>query len=353
MRTKEAAAVHSPESPAAVVGAGPMAGYARERMRPWLYYGASMLGLAVFLLFVQQSPYWLNLTITALLFAGLASAWNIIGGFGGQFSLGHGVFFAAGAYIVGLLYVNWNISPWLGLVPAVIVGMAVAALMSWPTFRLRGPFFAIATLALNEVAFLLTNFFDEVTNGPRGVLITFDASFANMMFSNRLFYAYLMLGFLAVVVAISLAIFRGRLGYELRALREDEDAAEALGINVFWTKMWGMLISAALTTVGGGLFMMYIRFIDPPTVFSLPDIGVRFALLALIGGVGTIAGPVLGAFLVQPGANFLRGQLGSLWPGTHLVVLGALLVLAALFMKRGIVGMAQRFAERQGRDPKS
>lgn len=311
-------------------------------MRPWAVYAAVMLGLAALLPIVQQqSEYWLNLAIGALLFAALASAWNIIGGFGGQFSLGHGVFFATGAYVVGLLFVNWGLSPWLGLVPAVALGVVVAALMSWPTFRLRGPFFAIATLALNEVAFLLVNYFDGITNGPRGVLITFDASITNMMFSNRLHYGFLMLAFLALTVGISLAIFRSRLGYQLRALREDEEAAEAAGINVFWTKMWGMLISAALTTVGGGLFMMYIRFIDPPTVFSLPDVGVRFALLALIGGVGTVAGPVLGAFLVQPGANFLRGELGGLAPGTHLIVLGLLLVLAALFMKRGMVGVGK------------
>jgi branched-chain amino acid transport system permease protein len=324
-----------------------------RRYTPWLVYAAAMLGLAVALFFFATSAYWVNLYIMALLFAGLASAWNIIGGFGGQFSLGHAMFFATGAYTVALLHVTWGISPWLGLVPAVIAGVAVAALISWPTFRLRGPFFAIATLALNEAAFLLTNFFDGITNGPRGILVPFEAGFVNMMFSNRLHYGLLMLAYLALVVGLSLAIFRGRLGYQLRALRDNEEAAEASGINVFRTKMAGMAISAGLTSVGGSLFVMYVRFIDPPTTFSLPDVGVRVALLALIGGVGTVPGPVLGAFLIQPGASFLRGELGEFRPGTHLAVLGLLLVLAALFMKRGILGLAQervrRFRQRSRR----
>lgn len=320
---------------------------------PWVAYSAVLVALAIGLVVVQRSPYWLNLAIVALLFAGLASAWNIIGGFGGQFSLGHAVFFGTGAYTVGLLYVNWGFSPWLGLFPAVMLGVVIAALMSWPTFRLRGPFFAIATLALNEVAFSFAIYFDSVTNGSRGILVPFEASFTNMMFANRVHYGFLMLAYLALVVAVSLVIFRSRLGYQLRALRDNEDAAEAAGINVFRAKMVGMLISAALTTVGGGLFMMFVRFIDPPTAFSLPDVGVHVALLSLIGGVGTVAGPVLGAFLMQPGADFLRGQLvGEFRPGTHLLVLGLLLVLAALFMKRGIIGTGKHWLAtlRRGND---
>lgn len=321
-----------------------------RRHRAWVGYLGAIVALGVALTVVATSPYWLNLFITALLFAGLASAWNIIGGFGGQFSLGHAMFFATGAYTVALLYVDFGLSPWLGLVPAVGAGLLVAAMVSWPTFRLRGPFFAIATLALNEAALLLVNYFDGVTNGPRGILIPFRASLANMMFTNRLHYGFLMLTYLALVVGASLAIYRGRLGYQLRALRDNEEAAEASGINVFRTKMIGMLISAGLTSVGGGLFVMYVRFIDPPTTFSLPDVGVRVALLALIGGVGTVAGPVLGAFLIQPGASFLRGQLGEFRPGTHLIVVGLLLVLAALFMKRGIIGTARHWLARQEGD---
>jgi branched-chain amino acid transport system permease protein len=270
--------------------------------------------------------------------AGLAGAWNIIGGFGGQFSLGHGVFFGIGAYVAAILYTGAGISPWLGMLAGALLATVVALLISWPTFRLRGPFFAIATMAFNQVAFVLVNYLDWPTNGPRGILIPFRAGFANMIFVQRWRYAVLMFAFLALVTAVALWLRRSRTGYALLALREDEDAARASGIDVLAVKLRGMAISAALTALGGTLFAMYLRYIDPPTVFTLSEVGVRFALLALIGGIGTLAGPILGAALVVPVENSLRANLANTWPGADLVILGAVMVLAALFLKRGIVG---------------
>jgi branched-chain amino acid transport system permease protein len=140
------------------------------------------------------------------------------------------------------------------------------------------------------------------------------------------------------VVVVAVVLQRSRLGYSLLAVREDEDAARAAGIDVLSVKLRGMALSAALTAVGGGLFAMYVRIIDPPSLFTLPEVGAKFALLTLIGGVGTVAGPVVGAFLVVPLENWLRATLGGLTPGAHLIVLGVLMVVAALFMKRGVVG---------------
>lgn len=304
----------------------------------WGKYALGMAALAIPVALFADDPYWLNLVTTAFIFAGLALAWNIIGGFGGQFSLGHGVFFAVGAYTVTILYTRYEISPWLGLFPAIVLGVIVAAGMSWPTFRLKGPFFAIATMALNEVAFALANYFEEVTGGARGVQVAFRPSFANMIFPDRWMYGVLAFVFMALVAAISVYIKRSYLGYALFAVREDEESARAMGINVLSIKMTGMLISAALTTVGGAIFGMYIRFIDPPTLFSLPEVGVRFALLSLIGGLGTVIGPIVGALIVQPGATYLRGSMQAFGPGAHLIVLGGLMVLAALFFRGGIVG---------------
>lgn len=286
---------------------------------------------------LYDDNYWINILTIAYLMAGLASAWNIIGGFGGQFSLAHGVFFGIGAYLAAQLYLKDGISPWLAMPLGAIIVAIVALLISWPTFRLRGPFFAIATMAFNEVAAVFANYFDSVTGGARGILIPFRAGFSNMIFVERWKYTLLMFVFLSIVVAISVVIKHSRLGYYLLAVREDEDAARASGVNVLSVKLWGMAISAALTAMGGTLFAMFIRFIDPPTLFSLPEIGVKFALLSLIGGVGTIWGPMLGAALVVPLENYVRATLGGL-PGVHLVILGLLLMLAALFLKRGIVG---------------
>jgi branched-chain amino acid transport system permease protein len=162
-----------------------------------------------------------------------------------------------------------------------------------------------------------------------------------MIFRDRWAYALLMFGFAAVVVAITLALRRSRMGYYLLAVREDEDAARAAGINVLSVKLCGMGLSAALTAVGGTLFTMYLRFIDPPTLFTLQEVGVKFALLTLIGGNGTIAGPLLGAFLIVPFENGLRGAFADALPGVSMAILGALMVLAALFMKRGVVGWMQ------------
>ena len=169
-------------------------------------------------------------------------------------------------------------------------------------------------------------------------MIPFKAGFSNMIFRERWHYALLMFGFMALVVGLTVLLRRSRLGYYLLAVREDEDAARAAGINVLGVKLRGMALSAGLTAIGGTLFAMYLRYIDPPTLFTLPEVGVKFALLSLIGGVGTIAGPLLGAALIIPFENFLRAELANQLPGLSLAILGLLMVLAALFMKRGIVG---------------
>jgi branched-chain amino acid transport system permease protein len=300
---------------------------------------AGMLVLAALpLVVVWSNPYWVNILAYTYLFAALAAAWNIIGGFGGQFSLGHGVFFAIGAYSVARMYLDLGLTPWLGIFPAAALATIVALLISWPTFRLRGPFFAIATMAINEACFALANYTDSITGGPRGILVPFRAGLSNMIFIERWKYALLMFCFMTIVVLITVWLRRARLGHYLLAVRADEDAARAAGVNVLKVKLQGMALSAFLTGIGGGLFAMYVRVLDPPTLFSLPDIGVKFALISLIGGIGTIIGPVVGAILIVPLESWLRGAIGGDIPGGHLIVLGAILVAASLFLKRGIVG---------------
>lgn len=317
-----------------------------------LRYLVGMVVTLLPLLVFMDDAHWLNIIAFTYLMGGLAMAWNIIGGFGGQFSLGHGVFFGIGAYLTARLYISFEWSPWLTMLPIAVLAAGVAMLISWPTFRLRGPFFAIATLAFNEVAFVLANHFESLTGGPRGLMIPFKAGFANMIFRERWQYALLMFVFVAVVVGVTVWLRRSRLGYYLLAVREDEDAARASGINVLRVKLRGMALSAALTSIGGTLFTMYLRFIDPPTLFTLPEVGVKFALLSLIGGVGTIAGPLLGAALIVPFENYLRGELSNALPGMSLAILGLLMVLAALFMKHGLMGVFDDLVKRLRRKGK-
>ncbi len=308
---------------------------------------ALVLGLLCALTYaLSGDTFSLNILATTFLFAGLASAWNLIGGYGGQFSLGHSVFFAVGAYTTADLYLGEGITPWLGLVPAAVLAALVATLVSWPVFRLRGPFFAIATMASTEVALALANYFDGVTGGTRGLSIPFRLGALNMIFRSRLSYTELMLGFTALCLLVVLAVTRSRLGYYLQAVRDNESAANASGIDVTRTKLAGMAVSAALTGIGGGLFIMSVRTADPASLLSLFDFGVKFALIALIGGLGTVYGPVLGALLVIPLENWLRATLGGMAPGLSVAVLGAILILASLFLKRGIVGALTQATQR-------
>lgn len=303
---------------------------------------------AILLVIYRGDPFVLNIMAYTFLFAGLSSSWNIIGGFGGQFSLGHGVFFAVGAYTTANLYFHWQISPWLTLLPAMVFAVIVAVAVSWPTFRLKGPFFAIATLALNEVAFVLANYFETFTGGPRGMLLPFKAGLVNMVFTSRLPYAVIMFGFLLVTLIVAALVLRSRLGYYLQAVHLDEDAARAVGVDVLKVKLTGMAISAALTGIGGSLFAMYLRFVDPPTLLNVQDIGVKFLLIALIGGVGTLYGPLAGALLIIPLEFQLRATIGGDIAGANLLILGGLLVIFAVFMRRGVVGAALSIWERYG-----
>lgn len=316
---------------------------------PRLVWGLYALGtalLALLLLAVRLDDYWLNIIILTYLFAGLAAGWNIIGGFGGQLSLGHGVYFAIGAYTVGITYVRYGWSPWVSALLAVPLACAVAALTSWPTFRLRGPFFAMATLALNQVALVLALYFKDVTGGPTGVTISFVPSLRDVAFVERWKYGVLVLVFVAAAVAIATGISRSRLGYALRAVREDDEAAAAVGFNVFWTKMKGMLVSAAVTSIGGSIYAVYIRYLDPGSVLSLADVSVRFVLICLLGGIGTVLGPVLGALVFIPGVTLLQAELSGQAPGLNLVAVGALLVLIPLLLRRGIVGTTAQLLRR-------
>jgi len=300
--------------------------------------GLVLAGLGLLLVLNRGDSFALNTLATTLLFAGLATSWNIIGGFGGQFSLGHSVFFAIGAYLTGHLFLALHLSPWIALIPAMAIAAAVAMLISWPVFRLRGPFFAIATMAMTEVALALALYFTDWTGGAQGFSVPFRRGLANMIFADRMSYALLMLSYVAVVLVVTCWLRHSRLGYSLQALRDNEDTAEAAGIAVLHTKLIGMGLSAALMAAGGALYMMYVRVVDPYSLFSLFDIGVKVAMITLIGGIGTTYGPLLGAMILLPLENMLRAELGAAVPGGNLIVLGGILVLTALYLRRGVMG---------------
>jgi branched-chain amino acid transport system permease protein len=309
--------------------------------RSWGGFAVAMAVLAGIAALVSQDPYYRTLATAALLFAGLAVAWNILGGYAGQFSLAHAVFFAIGAYSVSLLLVNKGWPWYVGLLIGIAICVVVAALVSWPLFRLRGPFFAIGTLALAEVAFALAYFF-EWTGGTQGVQIPF----LERPITDQNVWVAIFFGFMGFCLAVSLWVIRSRLGYYLVATRDDEDAASASGANPLLVKTIAFMISAALTGLGGGLFVLYVGFLDPPSFLSALEVGAYIPLLALIGGIGTLVGPVIGAFLLQPGEAYLRGLLAGGTPGVSRVIVGLLLILVALYFREGIWGKFTQFARR-------
>ena len=306
-------------------------------LQPRGYVAYLALAALLLLPIATQSPFVIHLAIQVCVFAALASAWNIVGGFAGQLSLGHAVYYGIGSYAAGLLVANFGISPWIGMFAGVGVSALVALVIAYPTLRLRGPFFSLASIAFLEVARLLVNHEEAWTKGAGGLNVPLQIGLKWMIFREKWAYLLVAFGFLLVVLAICRAIRHSRFGYYLIAVREREDAARAIGINPVKVKIAAAVISAALTSLVGSFHGMYLTFIEPSSAFSL-ELSIQIAMFALIGGLGTVAGPVLGAVVVLPIAELARGWLSAFGNGTHGFVYGVVLVAVVLFFPRGLVG---------------
>jgi len=308
---------------------------------PKSYIFIGILLCLVFLPQIVENPFVLHLVIMMLFYAALGGAWNIIGGFGGQLSLGHAAFFGLGAYTCVLLHLYTGLNPWAGMLAGMVVSSVVGAAISYPCFRLRGPFFTLATIAFAEVLRILATYFKNFTSGSTGITIPQNMGFANFMFREKAPYLYIVLVFALLVFLISYLIEKSRFGYYLQALREDEDAAESLGINSPMVKLKAAVISAALTSIGGVFYAQYILFIEPYSEFSL-DLSIQIALIPMIGGMGTAIGPVIGSFVLTPLQELLRSWLGGGFAGLYLVIYGVILILVVIFMPQGILGLFKR-----------
>jgi len=304
-------------------------------------------------LFVRNNFYIHNL-IMIFFWATLTASWNIIGGIAGQISLGHAAFFGIGAYTSTILYLKMGVSPWIGLLCGGLLAMVVASGISYPCFRLRGPFFTLATIAFGEVVSILASYFRELTGGAVGLLIPFKPSFWNLMFREKIWYYYIMLVLLLLVIFITYKIATSKMGYYLLSLREDEEAARAIGINTAKYKLYAVMVSAFFAGVAGVFYAQYILFIEPRTVFSA-ELSTQFALMSIIGGLGTVVGPILGAFILTPLGEFLRAWLGGSYSGLHIAIYGLILIIVVLMMPEGVVvwgndrvrSLKARFAKRQ------
>jgi len=310
-------------------------------LHPRFYLPGIILIFLFLLPSVIHGSFYKDLLIMVFLWAALAGAWNLIGGFTGQIALGHTVFFGLGAYTSTLLYLNFGVSPWLGMLAGAGIAVIAGIVVGYPCFRLKTHFFALATIALGEVMFLIATYWRGLTRGSVGLLIPFKPGMANFMFANKTIYAYIALSFMVVVTFTSYLIKRSKFGFYLIALREDQEAAESLGVNTSRCKLIALLVSAFFTAIGGSFYAQYNLFVEPESVFSL-TFSIELALISIIGGIGTVLGPVVGSAVLVPLDVFLRGWLGQISAGLNFVVYGIILIIAINYFHDGIMGWLGR-----------
>jgi branched-chain amino acid transport system permease protein len=299
---------------------------------------------------VVKNSFALEILIRILLFAFVGTAWNLLGGYAKQLSLGHAAFFGLGAYTSTLLQIDFGISPWIGMVAGGVVGMVASLPIGWLCFRLRGPYFAIATIATAQVLMLVFLKFRDLAWGAEGTTIpNLGHAPLMMQFEGKAPYYYIVLGLLAVALVITAWIERSRVGYYLIAIGEDEDAAEAVGVDVPRVKRNIYMISSFLTALAGTFYTQYIYFIDPQTAFNF-NVSIEAALVSIVGGVGTLLGPLIGTVLLETTSALLQSWLGSAIGGVQLTVYSLILMAVILWRPTGIMGyVTEVYARRRSR----
>ena len=306
-------------------------------MRDLIALAGFAIAVALLPLFIS-SGFALNLVIMTLYATLLGQAWNILGGFGGQFSFGHAVFFGTGAYASAVLQVKFGWNAWAALAAAVALGAVVGAFIGALSFRygLRGSYFALVTLAFAEVFRILANTF-EFTGAGVGLMIPLSESAANFQFATPTGFLYVILGLTLVACLITWWLKHSRYGAWLQAIRDSEDSAAALGVNVFLIKLLAIMISGALMASGGVFYVQYFHYIDPHIAYGL-GISTEALLAPIVGGIGTLFGPLLGAVVLHLFGELTRNLMGDT-PGVSLMIYGLLLVLMVTFLPRGIMGL--------------
>lgn len=318
--------------------------------------GSARLPILAVVALLAVLPLWatsntlLNFLTFALIVALAAQGWNLLAGYGGQFSFGHAAFFGTGAYAMGLLQVRFGINPWAAMPVAVLAGAAVGWAIGFLAFRarLRGAYFALVTLAFAEVFRILANSW-SFTGGAAGLLVPLKLQTTNMQFEDKRLLYWLALAFVAAALVLTAEIARSRFGARLVALRENEDAARALGVDTFRTKLAAITLSAGVTAAAGGLYTQKFLYLDAGIAYG-PWISVEALLAPIIGGLGTVFGPVIGALALLGLGEVTKTLLGNLFggaaPGIDLVVFGALLILAVAYAPRGLLGLVDSLVGR-------
>ncbi len=298
--------------------------------RPQVIIGALIFLGALIVPLFDHNDYHLQVIFRLFLFVTLGIAWNFVGGYTGQLSLGHAAFFGIGAY--GLALLSKGVSPWIAIGGGVVAALVAAVIIGSVSFRLRGPYFCLATIAFAEVVRLIAKNLPNVTGGDVGVTVP-------LLFPSntmRSFY-YACVGLAIVSFAISYWVERSRFGYYLMAIREDEDTAQSVGVNTARVKLWSLLLSAALTALAGALYASLFLYIVPDPVLGI-ELSVEISILPMLGGAGTLLGPVIGSIVLETANEVFK----NIFKEAHLLIYGILVILVVLFLPEGIVGTLNR-----------
>jgi len=316
-----------------------------EPFRWWRLAAALLLVIALFFPMLEKNPSHQNLAILMLMAAQLGVAWNIIGGYAGQVSLGQAAFYGLGAYTSTLLFTRLGLSPWLAIPAGGLLSAGISVLIGWSCFRLKGHYFAMATIAVAEIIqIVFTNW--EYAGAAVGLNLPMEEGWATLTFSSKEPYYYLTLGLLLLTLGVNWAIEKSFLGYYFRAIKDEPDAACSLGVNLRRYKLFAFAISSFFTALGGSLYAQKELYIDPGSVLHT-GLSIKMALVAILGGVGTLFGPLFGAAIltvIEEGSRTLFGGSGR---GTDLIIYAALIVLIAVYYPNGVVGWLRSFIGRR------
>ncbi len=283
-----------------------------------------------------------NIMVLTLMYAALSQSWNILGGYCGQISLGHALYFGLGAYTTAILFTKFGVLPWFGMLAGGFVSALIALALGYPTFRLGGHYFAIATIVIAEIAYLLFLNWDWA-GAALGIDIPVrEDSWLKFQFTrSKLPYFYFALAFAAVAWLVTWLLENSKWGYWWRAVKDNSEAAESLGVVVFKSKMGAAAISAFLTAIGGAFYAQFVSYIDPESVMSF-QFSLLISLPAVVGGIGTLWGAVFGAAILIPVTELTRSFIGGSGRGVDLIVYGGLIVLISLTRPDGLLGIFSR-----------
>ena len=308
-------------------------------------------GLFVFILFIcalagvplfLSDPFLCHILIMIMMYATMSIGWNIIGGYAGQVSFGNAAFFGIGAYTTAILLVNFSVNPWLGMLAGCVLSVGLAVVVGYPCFRLRGHYFAIATIAVGEIMVVIFTNWDYVGAAVGIYMPILEESIANFEFhSSKVPYYYIILCMLLFAIAVSYVIERSRLGYYLRAVKDDPDGARSVGIDIQKYKLIAFSISAVLTSICGTFYGQYVLYIHPSSTMDLM-MSIHLCIIALIGGIGKLFGPVVGAFVFIPLMELTRVYLGSEGQGIDMIIYSLLVIMIAIWRPQGLWALFSR-----------